>query len=375
MFDFEVTSTPLTGSYARTGRFTTPHGEIATPVFMPVGTKGTVKSFTPDDLLNLGTEIILGNTYHLFLRPGDQFLAERGGLHKWIHWNKPILTDSGGFQVFSLKQIRKIDEDGVEFQSIHDGSKHYFSPERVMEIEANIGADIIMAFDECAPGKADYNYARAAMERTHRWLERCVKSQKRVGEQALFPIVQGVTYDDLRRESCEFVSQFDLPGIAVGGLAVGEPKETTFRVLDTLAPYLPAQKPHYLMGVGSPEDLWECIHRGIDMFDCVLPTRVGRHGGVFTPLGRVDLKRTVYRTSEKPIDETCNCYTCKNFTVSYLRHLIVENEMLGAHLCSLHNIHFLFEQIRVIRAAIKEGTFLQKKAEFTAQYRYMGSGN
>lgn len=373
MFEFQVKSTPLTGSYARLGVFNTPHGEIQTPIFMPVGTKATVKTFTPEELVSVGAEIILGNTYHLFLRPGDQFLAERGDLHRWMHWDKPILTDSGGFQVFSLKKICKIDEDGVEFQSIHDGSRHYFSPERVMEIEANIGADIIMAFDECAPGKADHSYAKAAMERTHRWLGRCVKSQKRPTDQALFPIIQGVTYDDLRIESTKFISQFDLHGIAIGGLAVGEPKDTTYRVLDTIAPHLPVNKPHYLMGLGSPEDLWEGIDRGVDMFDCVLPTRIGRHGGVFSPHGRIDVRRTIYRTSDQPIDKDCTCYTCKNYTLSYLRHLIVENEILGSRLCSMHNMHFLFNQIRAIRSSISDGTFLQKKAEFTSKYKYMGS--
>lgn len=373
MFDFQITSAAVPGTYARTGIFTTPHGQIETPVFMPVGTKATVKTFTVEELKALGAEIILGNTYHLFLRPGDKFLAERGGLHNWMRWDRPILTDSGGFQVFSLKKINKIDEDGVEFQSIHDGSRHYFTPERVMEIEANIGADIIMAFDECAPGKADFTYARQAMERTHRWLARCVASQKRVGEQALFPIIQGVTYDELRIASTKFVSSFDLPGIAIGGLAVGEPKESTYRTLDTIAPYLPVNKPHYLMGMGSPEDLWEAIHRGVDMFDCVLPTRVGRHGGVFTPTGRIDVKKSAYRNNDQPIDPTCTCYACQNYSLSYIRHLIVENEILGARLCSTHNMHFLFNQVRAIRAAIKDGTFLAAKEEFTGPYKYMGS--
>ncbi len=373
MFDFKITSTKITNTHARTGVFTTPHGDFETPIFMPVGTKGTVKTFTSEELVSLGAEIILGNTYHLYLRPGPEFLAERGGLHKWIHWDKPILTDSGGFQVFSLKKIRNITEDGVEFQSIHDGSKHFFSPERVMEIESQIGADIIMAFDECAPGKSDIAYAREAMDRTHRWLKRCIASQKRPKEQALFPIIQGVTYDDLRIESAKFISECDLPGIAIGGLAVGEAKDTTYRVLDTLAPYLPENKPHYLMGVGSPEDLWEAVHRGVDMFDCVLPTRVGRHGGVFTQTGRIDVKRNAYRTSDKPIDESCSCYTCKNYTLSYLRHLITENEILGARLCSFHNMHFLFEQIRNIRTSIQDGTFLTKKEAFTRGYKYMGS--
>ncbi len=373
MFDFQITSSPVTGTYARTGIFSTPHGEIETPVFMPVGTKATVKTFTPEELKTLGAEIILGNTYHLFLRPGDQFLADKGGLHRWMRWDRPILTDSGGFQVFSLKKINKIDENGVEFQSIHDGSRHYFTPERVMEIEANIGADIIMAFDECAPGKADFAYAREAMERTHRWLARCVAAQKKPKEQALFPIIQGVTYDELRVESTKFISSFDLPGIAIGGLAVGEAKESTYRVLDTIAPHLPANKPHYLMGMGSPEDLWEAIHRGVDMFDCVLPTRIGRHGGVFTPTGRIDVKKSMYRLSDAPIDETCTCYTCQNYSLSYLRHLIVENEILGARLCSMHNMHFLFNQVRTIRASIKNGTFLQEKEAFTSQFKYMGS--
>ncbi|MBP7057035.1 tRNA guanosine(34) transglycosylase Tgt [Candidatus Gracilibacteria bacterium] len=373
MFEFKITSDPVPGTFARTGTFATPHGVINTPIFMPVGTKGTVKTFTVEELKDIGAEIILGNTYHLFLRPGAPFLAERGGLHEWIRWDRPILTDSGGFQVFSLKKINKIDEDGVEFQSIHDGSKHYFTPERVMEIESQIGADIIMAFDECAPGKADHAYAKSAMERTHRWLGRCVESQKRPHDQALFPIIQGVTYEDLRLESTRFVSSFDLPGIAIGGLAVGEPKESTYRVLDIVAPHLPTNKPHYLMGMGSPEDLWEGIDRGIDMFDCVLPTRIGRHGGVFTPLGRIDVKKSQYRDSNEVIDATCTCYTCKNYTLSYLRHLIVETEILGARLCSLHNMHFLFNQMRIIRESIKDGTFLAKKAAFTEQYKYMGS--
>ncbi len=373
MFDFQITSDPVSGTFARTGVFSTPHGNVETPIFMPVGTKATVKTFTVEELKALGSEIILGNTYHLFLRPGDEFLAEKGGLHQWMRWDRPILTDSGGFQVFSLKKINKIDEDGVEFQSIHDGSRHYFTPERVMQIEANIGADIIMAFDECAPGKADHGYAKEAMERTHRWLDRCVKAQKRPHEQALFPIIQGVTYEDLRIESTKFISSFDLPGIAIGGLAVGEPKESTYRVLDAIAAYLPVNKPHYLMGLGSPEDLWEGIHRGVDMFDCVLPTRIGRHGGVFTPTGRIDVKKSQYRSSDDPIDKTCDCYTCANYTLSYIRHLMVENEILGARLCSLHNMQFLFNQIRTIRSSIKDGTFLSKKEAFTSQFKYMGS--
>jgi len=354
MFKFKIKTESKTTN-ARTGEFTTPHGTIKTPVFMPVGTKATVKTMTPEELKETGSQIILANTYHLYLRPGHKLIAKMGGLHKFMNWNYPILTDSGGFQVFSLgmgsktktnEKLVKIKEDGVEFRSILDGSKHFFSPKKVMEIEHDLGADIIMAFDECPPASVNKTYAKESMERTHRWAKECKTEHKKLTkksgkQQALFPIIQGATFKDLRIESAKFITALDLPGIAIGGLAVGEPPETTWRIVDEILPFLPKDKPRYIMGIGTPEDIREAIKRGIDMFDCVLPTRLGRHGTAFTNEGNIHLKNESNKYSTEPIDKMCNCYTCQNYTRAYLRHLIMEKEILGIHLLSLHNIAFL----------------------------------
>lgn len=347
----------------RVGSFQTPHGSFETPVFMPVGTKATVKTMRPEDLEEIGSQIILANTYHLYLRPGHKIIQKLGGLHEFMNWKGPILTDSGGFQVFSLgsdfslrksmpkdvtphKNIVKILENGVEFKSILDGSKHFFSPKKVMEIEHALGADIIMAFDECAPYGCTKQYAREAMERTHRWAEECVKEHDRLNKkqkikQALFPIIQGGMFEDLRIESAKFIAALNTPGIAIGGLAVGEPRELTWKMVDAILPYLPTNKPIYMMGIGTPEDITQAVKRGIDMFDCVLPTRLGRHGSAFTNKGTIHLKNEANKLSKKPLDDKCKCYVCKNYTRAYLRHLITEQEILGLHLLSYHNISFL----------------------------------
>ena len=352
MFEFKIVHEK---GAARTGQFKTPHGTIETPVFMPVGTKGTVKTMKPEELKEIGSQIILANTYHLYLRPGDKNIAKFGGLHKFINWKGPILTDSGGYQVFSLglgstnkttDKLVKIKEDGVEFRSILDGSKHFFTPKKVMEIQHNLGADIIMAFDECPPALCSKKYAKESMERTHRWAAICKKEHakllKKSGKkQALFPIIQGGMFEDLRLQSTKFMSDLDLPGIAIGGLAVGEPRSTTWKIVDTIIPHLPKNKPRYIMGIGTKQDIIEAIKRGIDMFDCVLPTRLGRHGTAFTSTGNLNLKNESNKLDEKSVDPKCSCYTCKNYTRAYLRHLIMEKEILGIHLLSLHNIYFL----------------------------------
>ncbi|KKP39142.1 tRNA guanosine(34) transglycosylase Tgt [Candidatus Peregrinibacteria bacterium RIFOXYA2_FULL_33_7] len=362
MFKFEISS-KCSKTLARTGSFTTPHGVIKTPTFMPVGTKATVKTLDSKDLNDLNAEIILANTYHLAMRPGEDLIKKMGGLHKWMNFNKPILTDSGGFQVFSLKDKLKITDDGVEFQSHLDGNKHFFTPEKAMEIQNKLGADIIMAFDECAPADSDQSYAKKAMERTHDWVLRCKKFHKNES-QALFPIIQGVIYKDLRVESTKFMTELDLPGIAIGGLSVGEGKKTMYEILETIAPLLPENKPHYLMGVGTPEDLFECISRGMDMFDCVLPTRLARHGSFYGDNQVEHLKNLKNRDNENPLRKDCTCETCQNFTRSYLRHLIIENEITGLRLLTIHNIYFLFELIKKIRKSIKENQFPHFKKEF-----------
>ncbi len=337
-FSFKIVSKD-SKTFARVSEFSTPHGKINLPAFMPVGTRASVKTLSPEELKSLKAEIILANTYHLYLRPGSETVKKMGGLHKWMNWDKPILTDSGGFQVFSLalekrpmkdsdKKLVKIKEDGVEFRSYMDGSKHFFTPESVMQIQSDLGADIIMAFDECAPGDSSHAYAKKAMERTHRWAERCKKKheklqKKKKVKQALFPIVQGVIYDDLRVESTKFMAKLDLPGIAIGGLSVGETKEQMYHTLDVIKDYLPQDKPRYLMGVGAPEDLLESVSRGIDMFDCVMATRNARHGAFWTKDGRFNLKNTRFKESAEPLMKGCGCYTCKNFSTSYVRHLFL----------------------------------------------------
>ena len=343
-------------SGARYGVLHTPHGEIETPIFMPVGTQATVKAMTPRDLLDVNANIILGNTYHLYLRPGHKLVEEAGGLHRFMRWDRPILTDSGGFQVFSLAKINDIHEDGVLFRSHIDGSKHFFTPESVMEIEQSLGADIAMCFDECAPYPSDRAYTLAAMERTHRWAERCKTAHTRE-DQALFGIVQGGMFGDLRIRSAKTITDMGFPGFGIGGLSVGEPKETMYEMLDTLMPYLPENKPRYLMGVGSPDCLLEGVLRGVDMFDCVLQTRAGRNGMALTRRGRMTLKNAKYEHDFSPLEEGCDCYCCRNFSRAYIRHLVKEKEILGAQLLTLHNLRFSLRLMEDVRHAIREDRF------------------
>jgi len=347
---------------ARAGVLHTLHGEIPTPAFAPVGTAATVKGVPPRDLKELGATLVLANTYHLFLRPGDDLVARLGGLHRFMGWDGPILTDSGGFQVFSLKDIRAIDDDGVTFRSHIDGSLHRFTPEKVIAIQENLGADIIMTFDECAsPLDRDYNLE--ALRRTHAWAERCLRARTR-SDQALFGIVQGGVFDDLREQSARFLMRLDFPGYAVGGLAVGETKQQMHHVLDVLDPILPADRPRYLMGVGTLEDFFEAVARGIDIFDCVLPTRLARHGAAFTHAGRLNLRKSSLAEDARPIDEGCACYACQRFSRAYIRHLMQANEILGLYLASLHNLHFLFDTLRHIRESILAGRFAGLRARY-----------
>jgi queuine tRNA-ribosyltransferase len=352
MFEFTVTAK---NNRARTGMFTTPHGTLQTPVFAPVGTQATVKALTPAQVADLGATLVLSNTYHLYLRPGDDLVAEMGGLHRFMRWPNPMLTDSGGFQVFSLSQTRKVDEDGVTFKSHIDGSEHRFTPEKSIRIQENLGADIIMAFDECADPN-DHAYIKDAMERTHRWAERSLKAKRRA-DQALFGIVQGGIDPDLRAASAEFISSLDMPGIAIGGLSVGETKDEMHAMLDVVTPLLPENKPRYLMGVGTPEDIINGIARGIDIFDCVLPTRLARHHAAFSSEGRLNMMNATFARDECPIDETCDCYACQSFTRAYIRHLIVAKELLAGTLLSIHNLRALIRLIEDIRRYIEEGTF------------------
>lgn len=340
-------------SKARRGRIHTPHGIIETPIFMPVGTRATVKAMKPEDLDDVGAQIILANTYHLFLRPTTPLIQRAGGLHKFMNWNKPILTDSGGFQVFSLGKLRKITEEGVEFRSFIDGSKHFLSPESVMQLEYEIGADIIMAFDECTPYPADRNYALQSLERTTRWAKRCKDAWVNPEKQALFGIVQGGMYHDLRKRSAEQLMEIDFPGYGIGGLSVGEPHELMYEVLDRLTPELPADKPRYLMGVGDEASLIEGVKLGVDMFDCVLPTRIARNGLALTSQGNVSIKNAKYTEDHTPLDPACDCYCCRNYTKSYLRHLYKTGEILSSILLSTHNLHYLLKRMEEVRAAIE----------------------
>ncbi len=341
--------------YARAGVFHTPHGQIETPVFMPVGTQATVKSLTPAQLDEMHVQILLSNTYHLYLRPGAEVIDKLGGLHQFMHWDKPILTDSGGFQVFSLGALRQISDHGVTFKSHIDGSIHEFTPESAIHIQEKLGADIIMAFDECpAPSERDYN--QSAMDRTHKWLIRCIRAKTR-SDQALFGIVQGGIFQDLRMRSAEFISALDFPGYAIGGLSVGEAKPDMLMTLETVNKILPPEKPRYLMGVGTAYDLIEGIKRGVDMFDCVLPTRLARHHSALTRVGRINLSNAEYKDDPSPIDHECPCYTCKNFSRAYLRHLITAKEMLSATLISIHNISCLIQLTEELRQAILDKEF------------------
>jgi queuine tRNA-ribosyltransferase len=352
---------------ARAGVFHTPHGEIPTPIFAPVGTQATVKSLTSRQLTELDAKLVLANTYHLYLRPGDDLVADMGGLHAFMAWNGPILTDSGGFQVFSLSDTRQIDEDGVTFKSHIDGSTHRFTPELSIRIQENLGADIMMAFDECAePYDREYNCR--SMERTHRWAERSQAAQSRQ-DQALFGIVQGGVFPDLREESARFIASLDFPGNAIGGLSVGETKPEMHAMIKVVNDVLPQGKPRYLMGVGTPRDLVECIGLGIDIFDCVLPTRLARHNAAMTDNGRMNMMNAQYAQDERPISATCTCYTCQTHSRAYIRHLIQSHEMLSGTLLSIHNIHTLLNLVARIRAAIIAGEYQAFARAYLAQLK------
>ena len=357
-------------SMARLGQLKTPHGSIETPVFMPVGTRATVKAMTPEELENLGAQVILSNTYHLYLRPGHELIEEAGGLHKFMNWHKPILTDSGGFQVFSLGDLRKIKEEGVEFRSHIDGSKHFISPEKSIEIQNSLGSDIMMAFDECIPYPATYEYAKQSMERTTRWAKRCKEYHKDWDKQALFGIVQGGMYKDLREQSAKELVDLDFPGYAIGGLSVGEPRDLMCEILEFTTPFLPKDKPRYNMGVGTPDYLFESVIRGIDMADCVMPTRIARNGTVMTANGRLVVRNAKYKKDFNKLDEECTCYTCRNYSRAYIRHLFNVDEILGARLATIHNLHFLINLMENIKTAIKEDRLLAYKEEFYYKYGY-----
>lgn len=383
-FEFKIEATDEK-TRARAGVLKTPHGEIETPIFMPVGTAATVKTLAPEEVEDLGAQIILGNTYHLYLRPGHELIGEFGGIHGFMKWDKPILTDSGGFQVFSLglgneggEKLTKIKEDGVEFRSFLDGSKHFFTPRKVMEIEAKLGADIIMAFDECAPATCSKSYAREAMERTHRWALECKAAQKEVlhwsGKvssevQGLFPIVQGAVYDDLRVESAKFMSELDLPGVAIGGLAVGEPEEEMYRVLEVVEPHLPKDKPRYLMGVGTPRNLVECVARGVDMFDCVLATRLARHGTFWAhsedgKFEKFNIRNQRFKDDAGALDGDFTYGPIKKYSRAYLRHLIMAKEVLGIRILSLNNLYVLLNLMERVRKSIKDGSFESLRRQY-----------
>jgi queuine tRNA-ribosyltransferase len=383
MFEFKIISENQK-SKARTGVFNTPHGQIETPIFMPVGTLGSVKGISPDELHQINAQIILANTYHLYLRPGPVVIQKMGGLHKWMNWSKPILTDSGGFQVFSLGKGNKkgnsnvkIKEDGVEFKSHLDGSKHFFGPKNVMEIQHQLGADIIMQIDECAPHDSSKTYAKEALERTHRWAEECLAHHQKLEQkktskqlpQALFPIVQGTVFEDLRMESVKFLSQLNTPGLAIGGLSVGEARPVMYHILDTMEPYYPKFKPRYLMGVGTPEDLLESIARGIDMFDCVHATRIGRHGNFYDQFGRQNIKNAKYAKDPLPLDPEDLADPTFPYSKSYIHHLVKEEEIFGLRLLSLHNLYFLLKMMKNARTAIKNGSYTSFKKAFLAKFQ------
>ena len=358
-------------SGARRGIIHTPHGDIQTPIFMPVGTQATVKSITPDELKNdINAQIILSNTYHLYLRPGEDLVKEAGGLHKFMNWDRPILTDSGGFQVFSLSGLRKITEEGVTFNSHLDGKKIFFSPEKVMQVEEDLGADIIMAFDECCPYPSTYEYTKKSMERTTRWAKRCKEAHKKE-TQGLFGIIQGGFYKDLRKKSAEELIKLDFPGYAIGGISVGEPKEEFLDILNYTTPLMPENKPRYLMGVGTPDYLIEAALAGIDMCDCVLPTRLARHGTALTSKGKVVIRNATYERDWGKLDEECDCYTCRNYSRAYIRHLVKTNEILGIRLLSLHNLYFLTNLMERVRIEIENDNLLEFSKEFYKKYGYI----
>ena len=355
-------------SGARLGRVHTPHGSFDTPVFMPVGTQATIKGMSPEEVESMGARIILSNTYHLWMRPGNEIVKKAGGLHTFMNWKHSILTDSGGFQVFSLARPKDIKEEGVHFKSHIDGSAHLLTPELSMKIQNDLGSDIIMAFDECCAWPSEHNYAKKSLERTTRWLERCIKAHERPDEQALFGIIQGSCYADLRKQSAKEITSFDLPGYAIGGLSVGEPAELMYEMLEETVPLMPEDKPRYLMGVGTPDYLIEGAIRGIDMFDCVLPTRIGRNGTVLTHDGRLIVRDKKSAEDFRPIEEGCTCYACQNYSRAYIRHLLKAGEMFGLRLCSWHNIHFLLHLMEDLRKAIAEDRLLDFRDEFFARY-------
>ncbi len=355
---------------ARRGVIHTPNGDIQTPVFMPVGTQATVKAMTPEELKEANAQIILSNTYHLFLRPGHNLVKEAGGLHKFMNWDRPILTDSGGFQVFSLGALRKIKEDGVEFRSHLDGSKKYLNPEIAMEVQEALGADIIMAFDECCPYPSTYEYTKNSMERTTRWAKRCKDAHKSIEKNALFGIVQGGFFKDLRKKSAEDLIALDFPGYAIGGISVGEPKKEFLDILNYTAPLLPENKPRYLMGVGTPDYLIESAIAGIDMCDCVLPTRIARHGTAMTSRGKVVVRNATYERDFTPLDPECDCYTCRNYTRAYIRHLINTKEILGVRLLSIHNVNFLTKLMDRVKIEIENDNLANFRDEFYQKYGY-----
>ena len=354
-------------SWARAGVIPTPHGEIPTPVFAPVGTQATVKSVSPRELLELGATLILANTYHLYLRPGPEVIASLGGIHAFMSWEGPIMTDSGGFQVFSLEHLRRLDDEGVTFRSHLDGSEQHLTPERVIEVQERLGADLILCLDICTPYPSSREQSEADLRRTHHWAERSLKAHTR-SDQALFGIVQGGTYGRLREESARFFADLDFPGYSIGGLSVGEPKEMMHQMLEVTVPLLPEDKPRHLLGVGSPEDLFECTSLGIDIFDCALPTRIARNGSFLTSQGRLNIRNSQYTDDPAPIEEGCDCYACQNFSRAYLRHLVMAKEILGVRLATIHNLHFMLKLMREIREAIVRGDFVTLKEEFLASY-------
>ena len=354
-FRFEILAKD-TSFQARLGRIETDHGSLLTPAFLPVGTQGTVKSLTPEELMEAGVEAILGNTYHLYLRPGHEIIGRLGGLHTFIHWERPILTDSGGYQIFSLGQFREISEDGVTFRSHLDGSLHFLTPEKVMEIQRTLGSDIAMVLDECVPYPSPYEYVKASTSLTTLWAKRCLET-KQDDDSALFAIVQGGVYRDLREESVRALVNMDFQGYAIGGLSVGEPKTALMEVLKWTTPLLPENAPRYLMGVGTPEDILDAVMLGIDLFDCVLPTRNARNGTLFTSSGKISIKQAQYAEDRRPIDETCGCYTCHHFTRAYLRHLFLSKEILSSRLNTTHNLFYYMSFMRKIKEAIRKGNF------------------
>lgn len=363
---FTITATD---GAARRGHLVTAHGVVQTPIFMPVGTVGSVKAIAPDDLNALGAEIILGNTYHLYLRPGDELVSRRGGLHPFIAWDKPILTDSGGFQAFSLSELRKFSEDGVEFRSHLDGSKHMFTPEKVISIQRNLNSDIMMVLDECIPYETPYDATAKSIELTTRWALRARAAYPRgTGNNLLFAITQGGFFPDLRTASVQQLCEHDFDGFAIGGLSVGEPKHLMYSLLAHTAPLLPAHKPRYLMGVGTPLDIVTGIANGIDMFDCVLPTRNARNGTLYTSLGKINIKRKEYAEDDGPLDPACSCYTCRTFSRAYLRHLYQAKEILSFRLNSLHNLTYFLDLVRGARAAIETGTFASYRSHIESLY-------